>query len=55
MRIVNSEITLSKPDTPTSEYFETALKERNIDFIRWAIVSTDEESCRLNVSYRVPD
>lgn len=55
MKIVNSEIILPIVQTPSTEYFETALKEREIDFIRWAIVHVEKENYVLNVSHKVCD
>ena len=53
MKIINSEIKIPRTLKPTSEYFETILKEQNIDFLRWAIVNYDTENFILNVSHKI--
>ena len=53
MKIINSEIIVSKTDKLSSEYIETFLISQNIDFLRWAIVNHDEKNFVLNVSHKI--
>lgn len=53
MQIINSEIKIPTTGTPNSEYFETALKNKKIDFVRWAIVAIEKDHYILNVSHKI--
>lgn len=52
MKIINSEISIPKIQTPNAEYFENFLNSQNIDYLRWAIVGYDDENFVLNVSHK---
>ncbi len=53
MQIINSEIKIPTIETPNSEYFESVLKDKKIDFIRWAIVAVEKNEYILNVSHKI--
>lgn len=53
MKIVNGDFVVPKTEDLSSEYFETFLKSKNVDFLRWAVVSQKENDFVLNVSYKV--
>ena len=55
MKIINSEIKLAKTNELNTEDIENALNEKNIDFIRWAIVSVNEKEYVLNVSHKIKE
>ena len=53
MKIINSEFLVPKIENISSEYFETFLKSRKIDFLRWAVVNHDEKNFIINVSHKI--
>ena len=55
MKIINSEIKISKTETPNSEYIENTLRSRMIDFVRWAIVSVNDREYVLNVAHKIEE
>ena len=52
MKIINSEFKIPKSTELSSEYFETFLKLKNIDYLRWAIVDFDDKNFILNVAHK---
>lgn len=55
MKIVNTEVILAKIENPNSEYFETELKKRGVNFIRWAVVKVNADNFVLNVAHKTKD
>ncbi|MBQ4115659.1 hypothetical protein IJD34_09695 [bacterium] len=50
MQIESIIVEIPNNGTPTTEYFETALKEKNISPLRWAIVYVDDKIYKVSVA-----